>query len=110
MYFVTGTIWVSVAKATKNKDVDYMYEELKKRKKYYVTFSIEIDGLLEGDANMGSGEMTELQARKQAMTYLKTDEAKEMNLSGISATFHDIELYNQKLWGEAEVNYMLYTI
>lgn len=60
-------------------------------KKYYVTFTDEIDGLAEGSSDIDTGDYTEKQAEREARAYM--DECPD--LTGVIATFHDRKAYDQ---------------
>lgn len=76
-----------------------MSSKLKSRVKYYVVFTDEVDGLVEGQAGLMSEDLTVKQAEKIAKDYLKEDDS----LSGVIMTFHDIKMYEAKLGIEAEI-------
>lgn len=74
--------------------------------KYYVTFSEEIDNLVEGGADI-SGTMTTDEAEKRAIEYLEENDG----LTGVIATFHDLATYGtDDNWAESEIESILYKI
>lgn len=77
--------------------------------KYYVTFSEEIDDLIEGQADI-SDELTEPEAKAAAEEYLAQPWAEE--LTGVVATFHNLKAYQAAEetgdYGPTEVGSILY--
>ena len=74
-------------------------------KTFYVTFTEEIDELLEGQADLSSGLLTEKQAERVAKLYLEENP----HLSGLVATFHNKRMYDTGDYGEAEEFSLLYS-
>lgn len=72
-------------------------------KTFYVTYSDEVDGLVIGMSGLHSDVLSKPEVKEEVEQYLR----EETYLSGVVATFHCEEAYNEGRYDDAEL-YSIY--